>query len=291
MAMNMQLDLFADSRDVLLRNDAISALRARDQPAAIKAHAKLLAEYPNDRFLAPIERLLEALATPTDRLTHVQIASIASKRMEMQAAAAHQLFGAGHAQEWLMPLWRSLAERVAGLPFCAEMPSAHAAPMLLKAGEWVAVDQAVASIPAWRRMPQTLAWMAEARHAHSGLAAAWPLLIELAWRAPTRFSELARRLNAPALEKLLHHFETEFLTAGDAELAWFPAWALVVEPSLAKVLRQVDTTRGDAPERTFQIVMQLLDLERQGRHADLIDNRKRLRDLHPELFAFYMSSR
>ena len=38
-------------------------------------------------------------------------------------------------------------------------------------------------------------------------------------------------------------------------------------------------------------ILELLDLEKQGRHADLVAHRKKLRDLHAALYSLYMASR
>ena len=43
-----QLDIFADSRDVMLRNDVLSQLLRRDGAAARAALDQLAAEYPDD---------------------------------------------------------------------------------------------------------------------------------------------------------------------------------------------------------------------------------------------------
>jgi hypothetical protein len=38
-------------------------------------------------------------------------------------------------------------------------------------------------------------------------------------------------------------------------------------------------------------VLGLLALERQGRHAELVEGRRKLREAHPVLFARYMQNR
>jgi hypothetical protein len=163
--------------------------------------------------------------------------------------------------------------------------------MWLRAGDPVAAEAAAGGIPSWRRIPVPLAWMIEARVAQAGLAAVWPLLAELAWLDPVRFGRLARRLDAPALGHLLHDFEGGFEADGDSDLAWFPAWAAIVEPGLAPVLREAQASRGDAPEQVARLVLEMLALERQGRHAELIADRKRLRALNAGLFDRYMRTR
>jgi len=156
---------------------------------------------------------------------------------------------------------------------------------------WAAAETAIAPIPSWRRIPTPLAWMAEARCGQGGLQSAWCLLVELAWIDASRFNTLARRLDAPALRKLLDDFDAGFEPDNEADLAWFPAWMLITEPALAIVLRETQVCNDTAPERAARLVMGLLALERQGRHVDLIAQRKRLRDLSAALFSRYMSTR
>lgn len=295
----MQLDLFADSRDVLLRNDAVVALRSHDAAAVRKAWDKLHVEYPDDRLLAPMAVLLEALNTSFKNLNSVEAANEALALMEKYAAAAGKIFDPELANLWLVPLWRSIAEGVSRMPFSVERPLLHRAAMLLRAHDWEAAEVAIVSIAAWRRIPQTLVWMIEARRVQSGLSAAWPLLVELAWLAPARFRTLVQSLHAPVLIKLLRQFDSEYeadLNTNDPtdavnDSVWFPAWVLLVEPSLTPLLRQVEATRGLPPERAFQLVLQLLDCERQGRQASLVDLRKKLRDLNRAIFNCYMKTR
>ena len=47
----MQLDIFADSRDVMLRNDVLDALQRRHAAAAGQAWQRLADEYPEDDTL------------------------------------------------------------------------------------------------------------------------------------------------------------------------------------------------------------------------------------------------
>lgn len=57
------------------------------------------------------------------------------------------------------------------------------------------------------------------------------------------------------------------------------------------VLRSAATPQQSAPERACRVIGELLTLERQGHHHEVVDHRKRLRALNPELFAFYMQTR
>lgn len=289
---HMQLDLFAHGRDAMLRNDAIAALRRRDAVTGREALAVLSAEFPRDGLLVPFEALLNTLAAPVERFSGHDGAADALRSMEtVVVPAANTVFGPKEARDWLASLWRSLASSAAGLSYNLERPHTHAASMSLRGGDWPAAEAQVATIASWWRIPTTLAWMTEARFAQGGLDAAWCLLAELAWIDASRFSALARRLEAPALRRLLDQFDVAFESADESDLAWFPAWALIAQPTLALVLRGTRVCGDTEPEHAARLVMEILTLERQGRHADLVKQRKRLRDLHAGLFSRYMSTR
>jgi hypothetical protein len=288
----MQLDLFAHSRDVMLRNDVIAALRKGDRNAAQEAWAVLSAEYPRDDLLAPLQALSNILAAPWQSFSDHDGAADALRIMDTAIVpSAILVFGPKGAGDWLGPMWRSLASAAAGLSYNAERPRAHAAFMSLRGCDWAAAEARVATIPSWRRIPIPLAWMAEARLVHGGLDSAWCLLVELAWIHPSSFSALAPRLEAPVLRKLLDQFELVFEPDDESELAWFPAFVLIAEPALASAFRGAQACNDTAPERAARLIMELLTLERQGRHADIVAQRKRLRDTHSGLFARYMSTR
>ena len=288
----MQLDLFTHNRNAMLRNDVIAALRRRDEAAGRETLALLSAEYPNDSLLKSMAELLDTLIAPQERFSdHGRVAEELHTLDTVIAPSAKLVFAPEEARAWLAPVWRSLASCASRLSFDAEQPHTHAASMLLHAGDWCGAEAQVNTIVSWRRIPAPLAWMAEARFHQGGVNAAWCLLVELAWIHASSFILLVRRLEAPALRKLLHEFEAAFESDDEADLAWFPAWALIAEPALAVVLRQTHTCGNTAPERGARLIMELLALERQGRHAELIAQRKRLRDLHPRLFGRYMATR
>ncbi|MCC6474896.1 MAG: hypothetical protein IT514_14265 [Burkholderiales bacterium] len=288
----MQLDLFTHTRDVALRNDVIAALRARDACAARQALSMLAAAYPQDGLLAPLALLLNSVSDPPERFASAETAQAAALLAGDQLVpAARRVLGAEAARDWLVPLWRSLANAAAGLPFDEHQPLGHAAALLLRSGDWALAEARVAGIPSWRRRPAPLAWMAEIRLAQGGLEAAFALLAELAWIDAARFGALARRLESRSLTRLMDGFERGFEPRDDAQDAWFPAWALVDDPSLAAPLREAQVCGDSAPERTARLVMEMLALERQGRHAQLVVLRQRLRDADSRLFARYMSSR
>jgi hypothetical protein len=291
-APHMQLDLFLDGRDVVLQNGVIAALRERDVQAGGHALAAMTAEYPDHALRNPMEVLLRMLAQPAVRYASHSDAADARHEMDtLVVPAARSVFGDKDANTWLAPLWRLLASGVAHLSFDPAHPRTHAAALLLQCSDGAAAETAVAGIPSWRRIPQPLAWMAQARFYQSGMESAWPLLMELAWIDASLFTATVQHITEPLLHKLVKDFDAAFEDEGAPNRAWFPAWLLVTVPALAWAIPQTQVCGSTAPERTARLVAELLALEKQGRHADLVARRKRLRDAHAALYTLYMSSR
>jgi len=290
----MQLDIFEHSRDVMLRNDVLHALQSRDAAAARAAWHRFAAELPHDDTLPTLDVLITALQQrDDDAIADTRSAKDALQQLrEHVEPAARRLLGDAAATSWLLPLWRQLAQRCARLTFRADDSAVHAAPLWLVAGDWAAAAQAVAGIESWRRIPAPLAWMAEAQYRVQGLHATWGLLAELAWLSPGRFDDLIKRLADPLLQRLRRSFDAAFEGHGDvSDLAWLPAWCLTEKPDLAGPLAAAQPALQSPPERAMRTLLELLGLERQGRHRELIEHRKTLRGLHASLYAAYMRSR
>ena len=288
----MQLDIFEHSRDVVLRNAAIDALRERDPGASAQAVAALTAEYGADPLLPAFSILCKKLHAPIPRpIARAAAIAILQELDDAVAPAAQAVFGKA-ARAWLSPLCAELAAAIADYPFDSGRESLHAAPMLLRAARWMDAAACIEAMASWRRQPAPLAWMIEARCHTAGFDAIMPLLAELAWMAPRRAQVLAPRLELPALDRLVRNFDAEFEGVGTSEdFAWFPAWALIADSRLAECLRPSQAGANTRPEFCARVVLGLLSCERQGRHAELVEGRRKLRELHPALFARYMQGR
>ncbi|SFU25979.1 hypothetical protein [Paraburkholderia aspalathi] len=289
----MQLDIFNDSRDVMLRNDVLSALQRYDAAGARRALQALVNEYPDDVaqvYFGSIVNALEGRSTvPFDR--HDALQARQSLSHEVQPAVAH-VFPRQTGAAWLAPLWAELAGRAAALPFRPHHADAHAAPLFLLAARWAEASDAISHIASWRRIPAPLCWMTEARYRLDGLDAAWPLLVELAWLSPSRFDQLLSRLGDSSIKTLRRVFDTSFDGAGDVgDLAWFPAWVLTEKAGLAPLFKQAEPSRRNPPERAAKTMLELLSLERQGRHQELLETRRELQALNAALYAAYMKTR
>jgi len=289
----MQLDIFEHSRDVMLRNAVIEALRRGDASAGEAAVVALATEYPADPLLPDMAELCRRLrASPLpDDLAPTEAATLFRETEERFEPAARRVLGAA-ADAWLAPLWRELARAIAGLPFDPRSETLHAARVWMRSGDWQAAVASIEAIPSWRRQPAPLSWMIEARFHVDGIAAVWPLIAELAWMAPWRVELLLPQLPAAQLARWVRRFETQF-DGSDAQdgFAWFPAWLLLEDGRFAEQLKLAEKGSATPPELCARLIMTLLALERQGRHAELVENRRRLRDTSGALFALYMQNR
>jgi hypothetical protein len=289
-----QLDIFAHSRDVMLRNAALEAIERRDAPAALAAVAALADEFADDVHLPALQRLARSLEQRSSAPLPDH-AALARERAVLEhelSAAARQALGAPAGAVWMHTAWAALAARCEHLPFDPAHADDHDSALWLRAAQWQAAATAVQRIASWRRIPAPLAWMTQARFQLDGIDAAWPLLAELAWMAPARLAALLRTLHDPLLARLQRRFdEAEIDDSGSDALAWFPAWVLTQSPAVAVHLAQAQPGQHTAPERGLRLMVELLGLERQGRHHELMQQRRTLRDLCAPLYADYMATR
>lgn len=296
-----QLDIFADSRDVVLRNGVLDQLQRRDAGAARAALEELAADYPDDGALSAMTVLVRELegGSTTPFADHAARA-FARRHLENEVVpAVRRVLPAQTVCAWLAPCWSSLAQRAAALAFRSEAGNHadshagnHAAPLWLLAGEWAAASDAVDAIEPWWRIPAPLAWMTEARYRTAGVDAAWPLLAELAWLAPGRFAALLPGLGDASLDALRRRFDAEFPGSDEVDdYAWFPAWLLVVKPALSGRLAEARVERDQAASRACALLGEILRREHEGDQHELVNLRQELSRLHGGLFDAYMATR
>jgi hypothetical protein len=293
-----QLDIFADSRDVMLRNAVLEQLERRDAASARTALEGLAAEYPDDGALPAMTVLVGELErAPTAPFSDHAALANARRHLEDEVVyAARRVLPVQSVHAWLTPCWRTLAQRSATLAFggadVENHAGSHAAPLWLLAGDWAAAGDAVEGIESWWRIPVPLAWMTEARYRNGGLDAAWPLLAELAWLAPARFAALLSVLGDASLDALRRRFDAEFPGTGEVDdYAWFPAWLLVVKPALAGRLAEARVQRDQAASRATALLGEILRREHEGDQHELVNLRQEFSRLHAGLFDVYMTTR
>ena len=293
-----QLDIFADSRDVMLRNDVLEQLQRRDVVPARSAPERLASDYPDEGAVPAMSRLVcELERGAAERFADHAALAIARRQLEDEVIpAARRVLPAQTVQPWLAPCWRALARRAGSLPFRAadagNHAANHAAPLWLLAAEWAAASEAVEGIESWWRIPAPLAWMTEAHYRTGGLDAAWQLLAELTWLAPARFEALLAVLGDASLDALRRRFDAEFPGTGEVDdYAWFPAWLLLVKPALAGRLSEARVQRDLAASRATALLGEILRREHEGDQHELVRLRQAFSRLHADLFDVYMTTR
>jgi len=288
-----QLDLFLDSRAVMLANEAVDALLARDPARAAGALESLGREAPDHPALPVLEALAGWLAGWRKPDADPGAIVRAVQRLDDEIApAAKQVLGPA-APAFVAGFLRDLADAARGVAYDPAHAQAHRATLCLRSGEWREAEEAARAIPGSARNPDSLQWLSVARYRRHGLAAARPSLFALAWHAPHRLALLRSELDDELLEREWSTFERacEWESVAEAELpAWFPAWFLLEHPVAGKELS--DTAFPDIPAASAaRLLVALYEFERQGNQRRLVGQRERLRALNPDFFSLYMARR
>jgi len=290
----MQRESFEHGREAMLRSDVIHALLQRDASGARNALLLLLSKNPDDNLVPALSVLVGALERPfaarladPDALRHTY-----REMCHDICPTARLVFGDTESNAWLTLLWREFAEAAEPLPMGRADATILAAQLWINAQAWEAAQDAVRRVESWWSIPLTLGWMTEAQYHQHGLDAIWPMLAQLAWLSPTRLDVLMRRLADTSLIALRQAFDAGFDGVGGIDdLAWFPAWALIENPTLASFFATVPLSTQASPERTMRLILTLLNLERSGSHHELMERRKALQAANPAMFSAYMRTR
>jgi len=290
--MALQLDLFLDSRSVVLANEAADALVARDADRAARCVASLRSVAPDHPNLRSLESLVRALAAwqppPHDA---AQILSAIESLEQVIVVAAPEAVGAA-SKSLINAFFRDLAESSRGLPYESGRAKVHSAWLSLRCGDWAEAERAALSIPLASEIPDALHWLTVARYRQRGLSAARPTLFALAWRDPQRLRSVVGELADELLDRELTTFECacDWGEIPAAELpAWFPAWYVLEHPAAAKDIEGIDVQL--APAKATMLLVRILEMERHADWTRLVALREQLRSFNPDLFSLYMKHR
>jgi len=282
-----QMDLFFDNPLVALVNALAHALAAWDTVEAARQLDRLYAKEPNHPDLPAFDRLLDALSHPGR--------AIVDCREELEfivgiAADAWRLLGA-RARDLLVPLWRHLAEALRSAPYSPQAPMLHASHAWSEAQAWDEVRASVLGEPQWwRHVPLALRLIESGlrRRRRAEALSAW---FQLCWQAPERVPEALEVLKFPDLQALWQRFvETEeeplgvpgrqpAMTADD-----FPAWLLLDEPALARLLPAELPIGTSAGEEHYRLVHRWIAARETRQAAEEMTLRKALKERQPALF-------
>ena len=289
-----QLDLFLHSRAVVLANDVIAALLARDAVGAAECLDRLCAEEPGHRVRKALETLCHTLGEwPFPSTNPAEIAE-AIRRLKTDVYPAALAAMGDKATEFMRPLWRDLAQAASAHDYDAAFPQSYSAALYLRCGDAEAAAAAAQAVARHDDNVDALHWLAVARYRMEGLAACRIPLMRLALLGPERLPGALSEIDDPLLNRdwrafhaACHWLDPEDQTVG----AWFPAWHLVEHPGIRIDCGDSQTLPATRAAQTFLVITRLLELEKHGYSTALVSARSRLRDLDPDMFAFYMARR
>jgi hypothetical protein len=291
---SVQLDLFVHSRAVILANDTINALLARDAAQASACLGRLGAELPDYGALNALEILSRALSEWPLRSTSPPEIAVAVGRIEGEVHPAALAAMGAKAADFMRPFWHDLAHAARLHAYDAAFPQSFCAGLYLRCGDVRAAARTAESIPDWKRNADALHWLAVASYRIGGLDTCLAPLIRLALRAPQRLSTALAEIDDPLLNRDWSAFQLtcDWLDPDDETAdAWFSAWYLVEHPGVRVGADDATSLPATQAAQTFLAIASLLELEKRGLSAALISSRGQLRDLDPEMFAFYMARR
>lgn len=283
-----QMDLFLDAGASALLTELGSALIARDRDRADDRLGALLQRDPAHRLRPAAEVLCDALGhlledPVTDPMT--ELANLENRLAPM----AEVLLGHRRARDFLVPFWRRLAQALSGRPFDPALDHAHASWAWRQALDWQAVADSLSDGEQVREQPVLTARLAEARRRLGQRDAAVALWCDLCWRHP---DQAGRSLGAPDLPD--RNVQAAWQAFEDLEPGWapdwFPAWLLIREPGLARVIPGDLASDTEDSGRSFR-ALQRLQCEAGLPDSEQLRLRRDLQAAHPDFLALYLGNR
>jgi hypothetical protein len=289
-----QLDLFRDSRAVMLANEMIDALLAADLDRAADALERLRAEEPAhaalDAFRCLLRELLESPCLAHD--TAEVMAAVRRLESEIEPAARSAL--GDRAAQFMRARWHELADAARNLSYDATAPQGYCAELFLRCDQAQAAAEAAESIPDWRRNADALFWHALACYRAGRPGQSLQSAMRLALVAPTRLPTALAQIRDAALDRDWAAFRVQcdwLEPDDDSAPAWFPAWYLVEHSGAGPLLDERGELPDTRPARAASQLARLLVLEKHGYSPELVSARARLRDVDRQLFEHYMTRR
>jgi hypothetical protein len=289
-----QLDLFEHSRSVVLANDVIDALLARDAALATERFNSLCIEEPGHRAREALQTLCRALGEwPRPSANPAAIAE-AVRWLDAHAHPAALSALGDKAADFMRPFWRELASAAGPHAYDPAFPQTYRASLYLRCGDALAAATAAQAIPNFDGNYDALHWIAVARYRAEGFDACRTPLLRLALLAPKRLPALLAEIDEPLLNRHWRAFQSDchwLDSEDDTAGSWYPAWHLVEHPGMEIEIGELATLPATKAAHTFVEIGRLLGLEKSGYSAALVSARSRLRELSPEVFALYMARR
>ena len=277
-----QLDLFMDATGVTLVNGICVALKERDTAEARRLLERLFDADPGNSQIGDLELLVRAaedLCHPVENVT----AHLHTLQQELSPLAS-DLLGSG-SRDFLAPFWQRLINALQDAPFDAEKPEMHASYPAMQLEAWGQVQRSIELESAWTEQPLLLRRYAQASgrlQQNERAACCW---FRLCWEFPHQADAIGREA-----EPVWRHRWQRFLGL-EPELANqdFPAWSLLEQPVLASRLADEDCLNEVEVPEDYLVTADLVVAGAAAVPvADQIADRKRLKELNPDLFTHYL---
>jgi len=198
---------------------------------------------------------------------------------------ASDKLGAGR-RDFLAPFWQRLLEALQDEPFDPDHPRLHASYPALQLEAWNLVQRSIESGMDWSGEPLLLRRYARAcgrLQQNERAASYW---FRLCWRFPDQADAIGREAESIWRSRWQRFMGLE----PELDSKDFPAWSLLEQPGF--VLRLTDTaciTDVEAPEDYLVTAGLVTAGAAAVPAADLIEQRRWLKDLNPDLFAHYLA--
>ena len=279
-----QLDLFLDGPETMAVNALREALLARDADRARGELERLCSLHPVHARAEQATALIAALETSNPEGTVQGLEQLERLEEEWLAAASNWL--GARSRDFLAPLWHGIGQALASKCFDPLHPKRHASWAYWQCLDWENLQRSVLAVPGYTAEPALLVRLAEAEWRLRNRPKAIEHWFALCWQAPGKFTHLVAAPSFPDASvgkawRLMHTQDWE----AEMSPAWFPAWMLIEEPGLARVLAPRGIEEG--PPRAFDLVIALLAERGLGERS--IALRQELQALHPGLLAHYLA--
>ncbi|MEN8179246.1 MAG: hypothetical protein ABFS39_11625 [Pseudomonadota bacterium] len=278
-----QMDLFMDATGATLVNGIQAALIGRDFAEARRQLDLLFDADPGNNRLGSLEQLVEASGRLNQSVVDVVAGELDYLQQELLPLAADQL-GAG-SRDFLAPFWRRLIQAVWADDFNPERPELHASYMAIQVEAWEQVQQSIEAQADWAKQPLLVRRYAQASGRLQQSERAVCCWFRLCWGFPDQTGAIGRE----AESDLRHRWQCFVDLESELPNQDFPAWSLLEQPGLIKRLAAADCLADVKIPEDYRVTAELAAAGVAAvPAADLIEQRKRLKELNPELFRHYL---
>ncbi len=278
-----QLDLFMDATGATLVNGIQNALRGRDLAEARRQLDLLFDTDPGNNRLGSLEQLVEAAEQ-----RHLSVQDVANELAYLEQVLrplAVDILGPG-SRDFLAPFWRRLLLAVREQDFDTARPERHASYMAVQLEDWGLVQQSIEELVDWRAQPLLLRRYAQAcgRLQHQERAACcW---YRLCWIFPDQASVIGREAEPLWRRRWRRFLELE----PELPNRDFPAWSLLEQPGFVKRLAAAACLADAETPEDYRVTAELVQAGAAAvPAAELIEQRKRLKELNAPLFVHYLA--